>query len=202
MAIIILATSLLYRAYDPPIPDFREREPVHVDPQAWTISEPDDERLHPLYTLALLVTRATSAQVRAVRAKDRAWAAYLDRAESRLAHYRDNAQDELETLRRLVNATTAAVDEAHETFDQLINEVDAVPTLDELREMSGRFVDELQLNDQERAIINDALAAVDEADLDTSFEFARSNGLGALSEMVRTIYETTAAEFAEHEYLR
>lgn len=202
MAIIILATFYLYRAYDPPIPDFREREPAHVDPQAWTISEPEDERLHPLHTLALLVTRAASAQVRAVREKDRAWAAYLDRAEPRLTHYRDNAQDELETLRRLVNATTAAVDEARETFDQLINEVDAVPTLDELREMSGRFVDELQLNDQERAIINDALATVDEADLDTSFEFARSNGLGPLSEMVRTIYETTAAEFAEHEFLR
>ena len=201
-AAIVLGTIWLYNAYDPPIPDFREREPAHVDPQSWTVSEPDDERLHPLHTLALLITRATSAHVRAVRDRDRAWAAYLDRAESGRVQYRDHARDELETLRRLANATTAAVDEARETFDQLLNEVDAVPRLDGLREMSSRFVDELQLNDQERAFINDGLANVDEADLDTSFEFARSNGLAAVSEMVRTVYETTAAELGEHEYLR
>jgi tetrahydromethanopterin S-methyltransferase subunit D len=63
MSLIIAGTLLLYDANDPPIPDFREREPVLVDPRAWSIPEPDDDSLHALHTLALLVARVVSARV-------------------------------------------------------------------------------------------------------------------------------------------
>ena len=77
-----------------------------------------------------------------------------------------------------------------------------MPSPEELRDITRRLAQELQLNDQERAIIDEQLAAVDSDVMRESVERARSDGLGPVNEVVRTIYETTAAEFAEHEYLR
>src|SRR5262249_39087889 len=113
-----------------------------------------------------------------------------------------DALNELETLRRLVDATINAADEAQETFQEIVDELEAAPTLEELRETTGRFADEFQLNDRERAIINDQLATVDETDLRESIERARSDGLAPVTEAARAIYDITASEFAEREYLR
>jgi hypothetical protein len=202
MACIISARFYFQSAYDPPVPDFREHERMLVDPQAWNISEPDDERLHPLHALALLLVRLVSARLRAVRHRDRAWAADLDRADSRRVHERDAARNEIDTLRRLVTATTNTAGEAQETFEQLVGEVEAVPTLEDLQGMTGRFADELRLNDQERGIIDQQLAAVDQEMLPRSLERARSDGLAPIGELARRVYETTASQFAGLDYLR
>jgi hypothetical protein len=202
MALIIWGTLSLYSANDPPVPDFREYGPVRVDPRAWTIPEPDDDSLHALHTVALLVARAVSARVRAVRYRDLAWAAYVDGDQSRQVGYRDDARSALETLRRLTGATIDAADEANETFERILNELREPPTLDDIREIVGRFEDDFGLNDEERTLIDERLASVDEQQLQQSLDLVRSNGIRLIGQYVKTIHETTAAEFAEREYLR
>jgi hypothetical protein len=202
MALIIAGTFLLYEAYDPPIPDFRDREAALPDPRAWNIPSVDDETLHPLRTLALLVARLVSAQVRANHLKDRAWASFVDRDEPAWRQRRDGARDELETLRRLVPATFHAADEAHEKWEQLLGEVRSLPTPESLRDMTRRFADELGLIDKERALIDKLLETLDERELRRALERTRADGLRTIGELVRRIHEATASEFAECEYLR
>ncbi len=202
MGLIIAGTLLLYDADDPPVPDFRERETVLVDPRAWTIPEVDDESLHPLRTLGLLLARVASARVRAVRYRDLAWAAYLDRSESMRIRHRDEARNELETLRRLVTPVIDTANEAHDKLEQLLNEMQELPTPEKLREMTARFADELHLSDVERTVIVERLKTVDEQELRRTVEHARSDGIRTVGDIVRRIYETTASEFAEREYLR
>jgi len=202
MALIIAGTFLLYEAYDPPIPDFRDREAALPDPRAWNIPSVDDETLHPLRTLARLVARLVSAQVRANHLKDRAWAAFVDRDEPAWRQRRDGARDELETLRRLVPATVHAADEAHEKWEQLLGEVRSLPTPESLRETARRFADELGLIDKERALIDKLLETLDERELRRALERTRADGLRTIGELVRRIHEATASEFAECEYLR
>jgi hypothetical protein len=202
MAFIIWGTICLYSANDPPVPDFREHGAVRVDPGAWTIPEPDDDSLHALHTVALLVARAVSARVRAVRYRDLAWAAYVDGDESRQVGYQDEARSALETLRRLTGATIDAADEANETFERILNELREPPTLDDIREIVGRFEDDFGLNDEERTLIDERLASVDEQQLQQSLDLVRSNGIRLIGQYVKMIHETTAAEFAVREYLR
>jgi len=192
----------LLQAIDPPVPDFREQEPVLIDPRAWSIPEIDDESFHALRTLALLLGRVTSAQVRADRYRDLAWAAYVDRSEPTRIQHRDAAQNELETLRRLVTPVLNAVDEADDKFEQLLNEMQELPSPENLREAAGRSADELHLNDKERSLIAERLEAVDEGELQRAVEQARSHGLRTVGDIVRRLYETTASEFAEREYFR
>lgn len=163
----------------------------------------DDESLHPLRTLAVLLTRVTSARVKAVRYRDRAWAAYVDRAESTLVQHRDAARNELETLRRLVTPVINAADEAEPTFERLLGEtLRELPSPDSLREVAARFAGELDLNDTERSMVSERLKVIDEEELERAVEFARSGGLRTVGDIVRRLYEDTAAEFAEHEYFR
>jgi hypothetical protein len=203
-AVLFVAGAIVFllQAIDPPIPDFREEEPVLIDPRAWSVPEVDDESFHALRTLALLLGRVTSARVRADRYKHLAWAAYVDRAESTRIQRRDAALDELETLRRLVTPVLNAVDEADDKFERLLHEMQELPPPESLREIAARSADELHLNKLERSLIIERLEAVDEEQLRRSVEQARSDGLRAVSDIVRRLYETTASEFAEHEYLR
>jgi hypothetical protein len=143
-----------------------------------------------------------SARIRAVRYRDLAWGAYLDGDDSRRVGYRDDARSELETLRRLASATIDAADEAVETFEQLLNERQERPTPDDVREIARRVMDEVGVNDKERAIIDERLAVVDEQELQRSIERLRSVGIPTIGDLVRTIYEITASEFAEREYLQ
>jgi hypothetical protein len=197
-----VSTFALLSASDPPIPDFREDPPLPIDPRRWTMREPEDESQRPLYTLALLLSRAASARFRAVRDQDAAWAAYLDRRESDHAHYCDAARDELETLRRLVAATVDTADEAQESFERLLDAVQELPSPDDLRARSASIAEELRLDDVERAMIEDRLSTVDEDELAQSLEALRADGLRPLGDLVRRLHETTANEIAEREYLQ
>jgi hypothetical protein len=116
--------------------------------------------------------------------------------------HRDEARNELETLRRLVTPVIDTADETHDKLDQLLNEMQELPTPEKLREMTGRFADELHLSDVERTVIFERLKTVDEQVLRRAVEHARSVGIRTVGDIVRRIYETTASEFAELEYLR
>jgi hypothetical protein len=201
MALLISGTLLANDADDPPIPDFGEHEPPTINPRAWTIPETADESLHPLETLALLVTRVVSARVQAVRYRDLAWAAYLDRDDSMQVEFRDRGRTELETLRRLVGATIDTADEAHDKLEELLDQVRTPPTSEELRDITQRFTDELHLTDAERALVDERLQTISAQDLQRSLEIARSNRTQAIGEIARMAYATTAADYAEREHL-
>lgn len=202
MVFIILGMLFLYAANDPPIPDFREGDRQLVDPRLWTIPEMEDEKFHALRTLALILARLVSARVRALHYRDRAWAAFLDGDDATLTRFRTGARRELETLRRLVRACVDTADEAHEEFEEILSHVESPPSLEELRTSTDRFADELHLSERERKLVYERLDSVDAEQLHYSYEYARREGLRAVGVTVRSIYERTAAELAQAEYLR
>jgi len=199
---VIWGTLYLLAAIDPPVPDFGDDDAPLVDPRAWELPEVEDERYRPLRTLALLSARATSAQARAIHARDRAWAAYVDGAEDERVRHRDAALSELETLRRLVTPVVNAADEAEETFGQLLDEVREVPPPKAIRELADRSLEQVRPSDLERSLLIARLEAVDEEELGRSVEQARAHGLRTAADAARRITEMLASEFAEAEYLR
>jgi len=202
MAMIITATFLLYDAYDPPIPDFRRASAALPDPRAWKIPVADDERLHALGTLGMLVPRFASAYIGARQGKARAWAAFLDTDGTAHLEHRGRTRDALDMLQRLVPATIAAADEAQETWAQLIAEVRSVPSAEQLRDATRRFATELGLTDLEQALVAERLAAIDDRAVAQAFEQSGVTALSATATLVRGIHEAIAGDFARYEYLR
>jgi hypothetical protein len=64
-----------------------------------------------------------------------------------------------------------------------------------------RYADELQLTDNERALLQERLNHIDDQDVERAPGDLRSNELGGIAELVRTTYEATTVEFTELEYL-
>jgi hypothetical protein len=201
MGLIIAAALYLDTAYDPPIPDFREPEPPDVDPQAWTVPEPDREDLRPLHTLALVVTRAESARGRAVRHRAAAWAASLDDDEERRVRFGEVAQRQLDRLGRLADAAGAAADEARESLDAMLGGVSDLPTPDAMREAVGGFAETLNLQDAERRLVQEQMDALDVETLQRAVEFVRAQGVGAIGEVLRRMHEAAREEHAGLDFL-
>ena len=164
-AAIAAGTIALYDAYDPPIPDFGVDDEPRVDPAAWTVPEPEDDKWRPLFALTLLVCRATSARAKLVQYRDLARARYVDQDEPGRVRYRDAAQHELETLRRLVQATFDAADEAHESFEEVMEDVGEVPPPNTAPDLLGRLKRDIGMRARESAFLDHWLGAATEEGL-------------------------------------
>ncbi|HKE96040.1 MAG TPA: hypothetical protein VKB34_17155, partial [Povalibacter sp.] len=202
MALIIKGTFDLYDAYDPPVPDFREHGPKLPDPAAWKLPVAEDPELHALGTLALLIARLVSTQLRARQHADRAWAAFVDRDESARTERRDAIRNEHETLRRLVRATADAADEARESWEKLLKGVRTLPTHEALLQMVSRVADEIGLTGSERALVEGRLQAADRETLRQALQHVRDQGTGSIGDLARRFYESIGARLSGYEHLR
>jgi hypothetical protein len=194
MAMVIAGTLLEYEALDPPVPDFRERDPGSPNPRAWRIAEPQGDEAHALHTLAVLLGRLVTSVQNAKHARGRAWAAFVDRDESMRVRHRDAMHDELETVRRLVDACVDAADEAHGEWEKFLRELRAAPTLEEVRAALPRVGSELGLTEKELAIVDQAFEQMTDAQAKDRFEKGRKGGLRSIADLVQRLRDSLFEE--------
>jgi hypothetical protein len=125
----------------------------------------------------------------------------LDDDPDRATRARNEATRHLDRLRRLVEATHDAVDEAQPVFAGLLEDGEVTVTRDDLMAATARFADELGLTPEEREIVITRIDACDLTHVRQSVDQLPAQGLGAIGELLQRMYDETATEFAEREYL-
>jgi hypothetical protein len=203
MAFLIAATFLMYDALDPPVPDFAEGRQRVANPIAWRLASPEDDRLHALYALTLLVGRLVSSRAAVTEHRGRAWAGFVDADESAQAQHRDAVRREMSKVDRIVEALVDAADESQDIWDELTaGAKKAVVTSKDVRAMLPKFAAELGLTDRELRMVDELVAHAEPDHFRRSAERVSEHGLRELVRVAQGVRDDMVADNEARDFLR